>query len=531
LILGEPLKLADYSFTVDSWFFNNYSTFGEQVSEPSWLYALIKKRSHTNATFTYLSSTPNQIIQASLKVSGFDVIQSQSQSQSQSHFIIEGNKTKHTKLSPTYYSSNLPAWASPNHIEQFPYAKKTQRDVADVLIIGSGLAGLACANAMAKRGLSTTIIDRNAGPVEGATGQKCLIMYSKLPTVMNQEAELSLACTQYSQRYYSSFPASSERAAPWKQCGVMQLDWNETECKKNLRRKKSFNFPPEFMAQIDATTASELSGLPLTKGGLWFPKNGIVFPSSLAKICLSAKEITSIYNCNAEKLTRETSSELWQVTTNKGVIRCHHLVVACAFEAQQFEQTNQFPIKLIRGQTSTLQAQQLLRPNCVVCGEGYLAATDDGNVHIGATYDLVSKTNEPTQKDHEDNLHKINRWLPEWATVETLEDSMYSSKAGLRCTTRDYNPIVGPVPILAEMKTAFEKLREDATACQDIEGRYYKNLYISIGHGSKGVVSTPMAGEIIASQITKSMIPLDARLYKMLHPARFVIKNLIKNEI
>jgi len=218
LILGAPLKLSDYSFTVDSWFFNNYSALSEQVSETSWLYSLIETRSNTNAIFTCLSSTLNRKIQTSLEAIGFEV----KQGQNQSHVVIEGKRTSHTKLDPHYYSSNLPKWATPNYMGKFPHSSTTRNDVADVLIIGSGLAGLACAYAMAKRGLSTTIIDRNAGPVEGATGQKCLIMYSKLPTIMNQEAELALACTQYSQHFYASFPTSSEKAIPWKQCGVMQ---------------------------------------------------------------------------------------------------------------------------------------------------------------------------------------------------------------------------------------------------------------------------------------------------------------------
>jgi len=526
IIIDVPNKLSDFTFTADKWLMEGglISVLDDDINA-GWLLQLLKTRSRHNAYVSCISKSFTASTKENLEKLGFTVSH-----EKQTEFaLLTAKRTLENGQQAGYYSSSLPSWIHPSSCLVRP---KQGIDVKDVIIIGAGLAGLTTAWTLAEQGLSTTIIDSQAAPVMGASGQTCLIMYSKLPTIMNQEAKLALACTQFSQQFFSRL---SENAALedklWDQRGVLQLDWNPQELEKNNRRSEKLNLPSDFMEKISTEEACLISGSQLEKGGLWFPKNGIVYPGALAKRCTTHPNIHSIFNCKANSFSFDDETETWSVTTNShGLLRSRYLVVACAYEAQTFPQTNQFPVRLIRGQTSTIKHEGLSTPSCVLCGEGYLAATSKG-AHIGATYDLNNSSDKPEIKDHLANIHKLARWLPEWDKSELLNASDYSTKAGLRCTTRDYNPIVGAVPKFRSMQEKFSRLRQDSMACKGIKGDYYKNLFINIGHGSKGVVTTPMAAEIITSEIVNAPLPISAELSKMLHPARFLIKNLVQNKI
>ncbi|HEY7774749.1 MAG TPA: hypothetical protein VIC26_16305, partial [Marinagarivorans sp.] len=61
-------------------------------------------------------------------------------------------------------------------------------------------------------------------------------------------------------------------------------------------------------------------------------------------------------------------------------------------------------------------------------------------------------------------------------------------------------------------------------------GAHYPNLFINVGHGSRGLAYTPLAGELLASIINGEPLPIDETLYCHLHPARFIIRDLIRNK-
>jgi len=109
---------------------------------------------------------------------------------------------------------------------------------------------------------------------------------------------------------------------------------------------------------------------------------------------------------------------------------------------------------------------------------------------------------------------------------ETLE-----GRASYRCTTKDYLPIVGPVPNVAEFKQQFGALRNDATACVESLGSYLPNLFIHCGLGSRGLSYAPLAAEILAAEISGEIPSLERELRLAMHPARFLIRDLKRRKI
>ena len=60
---------------------------------------------------------------------------------------------------------------------------------------------------------------------------------------------------------------------------------------------------------------------------------------------------------------------------------------------------------------------------------------------------------------------------------------------------------------------------------------YLQGLYVNAGHGSRGLITCPLAGEILASMINGDPIPLPADILEALNPARFLVRDLSRGLI
>ena len=81
------------------------------------------------------------------------------------------------------------------------------------------------------------------------------------------------------------------------------------------------------------------------------------------------------------------------------------------------------------------------------------------------------------------------------------------------------------------MLETFAPYRANKYTTVDKPGQYHRNLFINIGHGSRGLSYTPLAAEVLASVITGEPLPIDEQLYRQIHPARFIIRDLIRNKV
>ena len=91
-------------------------------------------------------------------------------------------------------------------------------------------------------------------------------------------------------------------------------------------------------------------------------------------------------------------------------------------------------------------------------------------------------------------------------------------------------------PLDAAMDTAafveaYAALRRDARAVIKAPPPHHRGLFLSLAHGSKGLTSAPLCGELVAALICDEPLPLERRLVQALNPARFLVKNLIRGTI
>jgi tRNA 5-methylaminomethyl-2-thiouridine biosynthesis bifunctional protein len=174
----------------------------------------------------------------------------------------------------------------------------------------------------------------------------------------------------------------------------------------------------------------------------------------------------------------------------------------------------------------------------VIFHEGYLPPARLGEHCLGATFNIEEDTrggmeqrdSEPRAADHEANLAQLARALP--ALTEDLPlaaAGRLTGRVGYRCASPDYLPVVGPVPDAARFCDDYGTLRRNAKRAILKTASHLPGLYLSTGHGSRGLTSTPLSGELLAAQICGETWPLPADLVRALAPARFLVRDLVKN--
>ena len=104
-------------------------------------------------------------------------------------------------------------------------------------------------------------------------------------------------------------------------------------------------------------------------------------------------------------------------------------------------------------------------------------------------------------------------------------------RVGFRCASPDYLPLAGPVPDHSAFLRDYAALRNNARSPVSTCGQYLPGLYLSSAHGSRGLSSTPLAAELIASEICGEPPPLSRELARALAPGRFIIRDLSRNRI
>ena len=112
-----------------------------------------------------------------------------------------------------------------------------------------------------------------------------------------------------------------------------------------------------------------------------------------------------------------------------------------------------------------------------------------------------------------------------------MDPAALQSRVGYRCASPDYLPVVGPAPAFDDFVRDFGALRKNARQPISRRGPYFPGLYINAAHGSRGLTSTPIAAELLASMICDEPLPFSRALCRALSPARFIIRDLSRNRI
>ncbi len=504
--LGHPL--------VDAWYLDGFAPARNAAmwgSEVLHCVASLSRPGATFSTFTAAGEVRRQLASAGFsvnKVPGYG----QKRECLQGRIDQPGNKVIVPRDTP---------WDIPAQDRPLP-----QR----ALIVGAGLGGATVAAALARRGVEVTVLEKGRLAGAGSANDQG-ILYTRLSRRHSALTDFSLQSYRFSSTFYRGLFASGalEPGLDGELCGAFHQSFDTTE---TAALASVLGPLEEFAAVLDAGTANGKLGVKQEAGGYWFPGSGWLKPEAICRVSLNTPGVTLWEHCGQVSLAR--AADGWLATGSNGQMwEADCVVIAAGTGSTGFTGLEWLPLLAIRGQTTRLPtSEQFSELRAALCHSGYIAPARAGEHCIGATFDLDDPDIAVRAADHQANLDSLGAALPDWQdALGQLVPPALLGQVGFRCASPDYLPLVGPVPDRQAFLHDYAALGKNAKQYVPEQGRYLPGLYLSSGHGSRGLTSTPLAAELLASQICREAPPLCRELGRALAPARFIIRDLCRNRI
>ena len=513
LLIGDALDmLPQLDGQIDAWFLDGFAPAKNPEMWTPELFAELARLSAPGATIGTFTSTG--WVRRALNAAGFKMKR------------VPGIGHKWEVLRGTFVQWPQDAPRPPRIGPWFarPQALRGERKA---LVIGAGLAGCATAQSLAMRGWQVRVLERHEQPAQEASGNPQGVLYLKLSAHGTALSELILSGFGHTRRLLERL----QRGVDWDGCGVLQLAFDDKEAKRQAQLAQAF--PDDLLHVLDQTRAEARSGVTLSSGGLFFPEGGWVHPPALCQAQMAHPNIRLIAHHEALELRRVEGD--WQVWAHDRMIdRAPVVILAGAADIRGFAQSAGLPLKRIRGQITRLprtEASQAL--GTVVCAQGYIAPPRLGEHTLGASFDFHSEDLTPNSADHLGNLallQEISADLAQRLSVDEANPGQLLGRAAFRCTSPDYLPIVGPLADHAAFVDSYAALAKDARQVPDIPCPWLDGLYVNSGHGSRGLITAPLSGELIAAWLDDEPLPLPRSVAEACHPNRFALRDLIRGK-
>ncbi len=127
-------------------------------------------------------------------------------------------------------------------------------------------------------------------------------------------------------------------------------------------------------------------------------------------------------------------------------------------------------------------------------------------------------------------LEEISPDLASRLDVARLDPHRLQGRAAFRCTSPDYLPMVGPLADAPAFAEAYAVLAKDARQVPDTPCPWLDGLYINAAHGSRGVLTAPLSGELLAAWLDDEPLPLPRAVAEACHPNRFMLRKRVRGK-
>lgn len=506
LMVGDVLEcLPQLDARVDAWFLDG---FAPSKNPEMWTDALFTELARLSAPGATLATfTSAGFVRRGLIAAGFAVVR------------VKGFGHKREMLAGPFQAQQMqravPWFARP----ALPTGER------QAVVIGAGLAGCATAASLAARGWRVALLERHDDVAREASGNPQGVLYLKLSAHGTALSRLIVAGFGHTRRLLERL----QRGIDWDACGVLQLAFDAKEAER--QSKLAAAFPSDLLHALSQEEAEQLAGIGLPAGGLFYPDAGWVHPPVLCRQLVQHPLIELRPYQEALSLSRQDGR--WRVAgENATLAEAPVLVLACAAEISRLLAAANLPLKRIRGQISRLPASAASSAlRTVVCAEGYVAPPRAGEHTLGASFDFHSADLTPSVAEHVGNLEllrEISLDLAERLDAQTLDPATLQGRAAFRCTSPDYLPLVGPLAEQQAFNEAYAVLARDARQIPETPCPWLPGLYINSGHGSRGLITAPLSGELIAAWLENEPLPVPRDVADASHPNRFMLRTLIR---
>ncbi len=420
-----------------------------------------------------------------------------------------------------------------------PVARTGDRTVRRVAVIGGGLAGAACAQALARAGLQCSVFDRHAQPAGETSGNVAGLFHGVFHPDDGMHARAHRAAALAAARAYARAVAAGVAG----RCdGLVRLTPEHLDAAPLAAELTRSGLPPDYLQAWSAEQVRAAGG-PACAG--WFyPGGGWIAPADLTRWWLQADGIAWHGGVDVARLER-VATEWHLFDGSGGLVATADAVVfanagdATALWSRATDATGRplvadadwiAPLASTRGQVSIVAGDTpgLAAPRLPIAGAGYALTLNNGAVMCGATTAADDPDADVRLADHAHNLRQLaavtgsslgadSAILHVAATL--VAQGRLQGRVGWRATAADRLPLIGAVPLQPA----------DNEAALPDQPRHWPRvagLFVASGFGSRGLTWAPLAGRLIAAWITDAPYPLPADLVDALDPARFATRQV-----
>ena len=349
-----------------------------------------------------------------------------------------------------------------------------------VIVVGAGFAGMGVAQSLALRGWRVTVVDAQWGDPHATHAQHSAAALT--PMVArddNIRARLSRAGSLRAQVRWGDLPESVVL-----KCGAIQLQRDQGRIVDLAAALDALKFPSEWVRNVTAEQARAISGLPLKRGGIYFPGALRIHPQGLIH-ALALTPGIAVMKGRVEQLVARSGR--WQALDCDGrvIASAPHIVLASGLHTQTvlansslLEKTGRLAaMHALGGEISFVPASALGGgPRCIVAGDGYVLPAQAGECVIGSTYAHAAKQVLVTQDGMTKNVARAAGLLNIPELSEGLSHLPLRGWAGWRAVLPGRLPSIGPVA-------------------------HAPGVWVACGFASRGLTWAALAGDLIAGAL------------------------------
>lgn len=353
---------------------------------------------------------------------------------------------------------------------------------ADVVVIGAGIVGAACARACALAGLRTVVVEQSmvGGGATGAGMGHVVVM---------DDSAAQWELTRYARELWTDLRKQLPVGAEYRETGTLWVAADEEEMAE-VQRKRGFlaghGVEGSVLCAQQLQTAEPALRTGLA-GALYVPQDAVLYPPAAAEALLAMAEVVGARRIYA----RVTAAAHGEVTLNTGAALHAPVVVLATGTALELLPREPGIAGLVRKRKGHLLITDRY-PGLVqhqIVELGYLksahASTADSvacNIQPRATGQLLIGSSRQFGDDEEAvrpellarMLDRAIAYMPALAGLSSIR-----VWTGFRAATADKLPLIGPAPL----------------------HQPDRSLYLATGHEGLGITTSLATAELLVDQI------------------------------
>lgn len=394
---------------------------------------------------------------------------------------------------------------APRHPLQRPAGREPLAPGArSAVVVGAGLAGAACALALAREGVACTVIDTLAAPAQASSGNPAGLFHGTLNPDDGPHARFNRAAALATQALVA------ELGLPH-QPGLLRLETRLAEA--------AMQGAPGYVQALSAEAASARAGTQLAHPAWFYPGGGALAPGDYTRAMLATSGAVLQLGVAVAAL-REVACG-WQLLNSAGEVVAQAPLVVLAGGHGQLPLLGAVSavadsaglaqdLVVQRGQISHLPTAPWC-PGLPIAGDGYAIADGQGGLWCGATTQDGDLDPTLREADQAENFTRYAR-LAGLAGPTELRHAPLAGRVGWRLMAPDRLPLVGG---LATPGPLAEQLRLQPRRA---------GLVLCTALGSRGITWAALAGRLVAALALGGPRPLEADLLDAVDPMRFALR-------